>query len=305
VKTATRARYIAWAARGWLGADRSCPGCGSTRTRLLKRKHLVTALYGCDTCALMFRMPKTSPVTDHAFYQRDYEQRGTTDLPSADELEDLKRASFTSIGRNYADYIQVLQAVGVRPGQSVYDYGASWGYGSWQFAQAGYRVYSFEISRARARYAAHYLDCHVIDEPLGVPERVDCFFASHVLEHLAQPRTLWRIAARVLRPDGVVVLFMPNGEPRRELHDPVRYHQLWGQVHPLLLTGISVGAMAEQHGFETHAYSSPYELERIAARGPGRLDGDELLVVARRRVGSPVGWGSSVRKTLGEVDSTA
>ena len=25
VKTATRARYIAWAARGWLGADRSCP----------------------------------------------------------------------------------------------------------------------------------------------------------------------------------------------------------------------------------------------------------------------------------------
>ena len=151
VKTATRARYIAWAARGWLGADRSCPGCGSTRTRLLKRKHLVTALYGCDTCALMFRMPKTSPIEDRLFYQDDYEQGGTTDLPSMLELEELKRASFGPIGRNYSDYIHVLRAIGVRPGHTIYDYGASWGYGSWQFAQAGYRVYSFEIGRARAR----------------------------------------------------------------------------------------------------------------------------------------------------------
>jgi predicted SAM-dependent methyltransferase len=111
---------------------------------------------------------------------------------------------------------------------------------------------------------------------------VDCFFASHVLEHLAQPQTLWRLAADVLRLDGVVVLFMPNGEPGCEVRDPERYHQLWGRVHPLLLTRASVAAMASRCHFDALAYSSPFDLERIAARGPGLLDGDELLVVARR-----------------------
>ncbi len=281
MNTSTKARYIAWAARGWLGADRSCPGCASSRTRLLKRKHLVTALFGCDTCGLMFRMPKSSQAEDQSFYQQEYRQGGTTDLPDPAELEELQRLSFAPIGRDYSGYIDVLRAVGTPSGATLYDYGASWGYGSWQFAQAGYRVYSYELSQPRARFAEQYLGCHVVGAPEAVSERVDCFFASHVLEHLAQPEALWQLAADVVRPDGVVVLFMPNGEPGCERRDPERYHRLWGRVHPLLLTSASVAAMAARHDFDALAYSSPFDLERIAARNPGMLDGDELLVVAR------------------------
>ncbi|HEY2595666.1 MAG TPA: methyltransferase domain-containing protein [Chloroflexota bacterium] len=283
MNTSTKARYIAWAARGWLGADRSCPACGSPRTRLLKRKHLVTALFRCDTCGLMFRMPKGSQLEDQSFYQREYQQGGTTDLPDPSELVELQRLSFAPIGRDYSGYIEVLRALGVPPGATVYDYGASWGYGSWQFAQAGYRVYSYELSQPRARFAEQYLGCQVVADPRAIPERVDCFFASHVLEHLAQPGALWQLAAETVRPDGVVVLFMPNGEPGCEVRDPERYHQLWGRVHPLLLTSASVAAMAAPHCFDTLAYSSPFDLERVAARCPGLLDGDELLVVARPR----------------------
>jgi 2-polyprenyl-3-methyl-5-hydroxy-6-metoxy-1,4-benzoquinol methylase len=284
MKTSTNARYIAWAVRGWLSADRSCPGCGSARTRLLKRKHLVTALYGCATCGLMFRMPKSSAMEDESFYQHDYEQGGTTRLPDAQTLEELKCSSFAPLGLDYSGYITVLGAAGIRPGHTVYDYGASWGYGSWQFARAGYDVYSYEISRPRARYAEQCLKCQVVEEPEALPREVDCFFASHVLEHLAQPATLWRIAAQVLRPAGVAVLFMPNGEPCRERRDPERYHQLWGRVHPLLLTSASVTSMAARHGFDVLTYSSPYDVEQIAARESGRLDGDELLVIARRHL---------------------
>jgi 2-polyprenyl-3-methyl-5-hydroxy-6-metoxy-1,4-benzoquinol methylase len=251
---------------------------------LLKRKHVVTALFGCDTCGLMFRMPKSSPVEDQSFYQQEYRQGGTTDLPDPAELEDLKRLSFAPIGRDYTGYIDVLRAVGIQPGATVYDYGASWGYGSWQFAQAGYRVYSYELSRPRARFAEQHLACAMLAEPETVPERVDCFFASHVLEHLGQPQTLWQLAAKLLRPGGAVVLFMPNGEPGCERRDPERYHQLWGRVHPLLLTSASVAAMAARQHFDALAYSSPFDLDRVAARCPGLLDGDELLVVARPRI---------------------
>jgi 2-polyprenyl-3-methyl-5-hydroxy-6-metoxy-1,4-benzoquinol methylase len=283
MNTSTKARYLAWAARGWLSADRSCPGCGSTRTRLLKRKHVVTALFGCDTCGLMFRMPKGSLAEDITFYEHEYQQGGTTDMPTAAELEELKRVSFVPIGRDYSGYIAVLRAVGLQPGDVVYDYGASWGYGSWQFAQAGYQVYSYELSRSRARYAEQHLECRVVYKPEDVPEPVDCFFSSHVLEHLDQPRTLWKLAADVVRPSGVVVLFMPNGEPCRERDDPDGYHQLWGRVHPLLLTGASVASMAARHAFDVLAYSSPYDFEGIATRRPGTLDGGELLIVGRRR----------------------
>lgn len=282
MNTSTKARYLAWAARCWLSADRSCPGCESTRTRLLKRKHVVTALYGCDTCGLMFRMPKSSQLEDASFYQDEYEQGGTTDMPTPAALEELKRLSFAPIGRDYSGYIGVLRAIGLQPGDVVYDYGASWGYGSWQFAQAGYQVYSYEISRSRTRYAEQHLGCHVILEPENVPERVDCFFAAHVLEHLAQPQTLWRLAAKIVRSSGAVVLFVPNGEPCREREDPDGYHKLWGRVHPLLLTGASVASMAARYGFDVLAYSTPYDLERLAARIPGVLDGGELLIVARR-----------------------
>ncbi|MBV9597850.1 MAG: hypothetical protein JOZ87_13395 [Chloroflexi bacterium] len=247
---------------------------------------MVTALFGCDACELMFRMPKSSQVEDRAFYERAYQQGPTTDMPDPDELEALKRQSFAPIRRDYTGYIEVLRTLGIGAGDRVYDYGASWGYGSWQFAQAGYQVYSYEISRIRARYAEQHLGCQMLAEPEAVPERVHCFFASHVLEHLAQPQTLWRIAVDVVRREGAVVLFMPNGEPGCELRDPERYHQLWGRVHPLLLTSSAVAAMAARHGFETLAYSSPYDLDAIAARRPGRLDGDELMVVARRRKGN-------------------
>jgi SAM-dependent methyltransferase len=231
----------------------------------------------------MFRVPKSTPVEDLAFYQRGYEQEDTTDLPDADRLERLKQNWFADIDKDYHMCVDILKALGVRPPSIVYDYGSSWGYGSWQFSQAGYRVYSYEIGRARARYAAENLGCQMLAEPEAVPERVDCLFASHVLEHLAAPEVLWSLATRVLRPDGIVVLFMPNGEPCREELDPWSFHRLWGRVHPLLLTYAAVRAMAGRHGFTGHGYTSPYDLCQIASAAEGVLTGDELLVVARRQ----------------------
>jgi SAM-dependent methyltransferase len=263
-----------------------CPACQSRRTRLLKRKHVVTALYRCDKCELMFRVPKNSPVEDQAFYQDAYEQQSTTELPDLPTLQRLKQGAFLEMGKHYGTYIQILEAVRVPRGATVYDYGASWGYGSWQFAQAGYRVYSYEISRARARYAEEYLGCHMVPQPTEVPDHVDCLFACHVLEHLATPEILWEVAAQVLKPDGVVILSVPNGEPCREQSDPRGFHQLWGRVHPLLLTYRAVEAMAARHGFTALGYSSPLEPEHIARGTGGQLEGAELLVVARQ-VGAP------------------
>ncbi len=273
-------KYLFWAARHMPRADRGCPACGSHSTTLLKRKYLVTALRRCEQCCLMFRIPKSTDEENNHFYQEDYCQGFTVDCPHPMVLEELKRDGFRHTEKDYSLYIEILKAVGLLPGHSVFDFGSSWGYGSWQLTQAGFLVYSYEVSHPRARYSAEHLGCDV-RPPDGLPEKVDCLFSAHVIEHLVNPRALWEIARNVVKPGGVVILFTPNGEPSLAATTKT-YHQLWGQVHPLLLTAESLRIMAADYGFQATAHSAPYDLGRISSGIAGYLTGDELLLVARQ-----------------------
>jgi Methyltransferase domain len=270
-------RYLLWAGAHFIGADTSCPACGEARTTLLKRKYGVTALYRCPSCEVMFRVPKPDPEKEAKFYQRDYAQGFTTDCPAAEELAKLKDSSFAGTEKDYSTYLAVLRALELEPGSSIFDFGCSWGYGSWQLRQAGFRVYSSELSVPRARYAEEKLECKLCP-PDELPEKVDCFFSAHVIEHLTNPRMLWDVARSVIKPGGKIVTFLPNGDPSLERLNP-NYHQLWGQVHPLLLSPLALKRMGESYGFSVRCYTSPYDMQGIAEEAPGTHSGDELLVV--------------------------
>jgi SAM-dependent methyltransferase len=260
--------YLVWAAAHWPGAETSCPACKSGRTTSIKRKYTVTALYECGDCGLRFRVPKSSPGRLEAFYQAAYKEGATTHLPDDEELEAMKSNGFVNMESCYSGIVDILHTVDTGP--VVYEFGSSWGYGSWVLRQAGFEVYSYEISRARSSYASEKLGCHMLSDPVEVPRRVDCFLSVHVIEHLADPCYLWKIAKDVLKPDGLVVLFMPNGDPARESSDG--YHQLWGHAHPLFLTAPALQWQARQYGFEGMAFTNPYFSRE--------LTGIELLFVA-------------------------
>lgn len=277
-----KVEYFLWAARNCIGANLSCPACGSGTTTLLKRKSFVTSLYRCEACYLLFRIPKSNVIENEKFYQKKYRQGFTTDRPDDAELEDMKQKSFIGTEKDYTSYISVLRSVGIQPGHVLFDFGASWGYGSWQFIQAGYRVYSYELSKPRSSYAEEKLGCHMVPDLEHFPEKADCFFSAHVIEHMSNPLALWETVQKVLKPDGVVILITPNGEPSRECLLGNHYHQLWGRVHPILLTVDSLTFMARRFGFVGLGYSSPYEFSKITTFVPGQLEGDELLFVARQ-----------------------
>ncbi len=279
--TLRKFRYLLWAASRWPLADTVCPACSSQRTVPLKRKALVTGLYGCKDCHLMFRVPKNTTQENRAFYQEEYEEGFTTDCPSENDLSDLMAKSFKGTEKDYSEYIEVVRAAGIKSGQVLLDYGCSWGYGSWQFTRAGFNVYSYEISQPRALYAASRLASRMLAEPEQIPEKADCFFSAHVIEHLPNPRILWDKVTKVLKPDGLIVLLMPNGESSLE-KTKEDYHSLWGQVHPLLLSAAALSAMARKYGFQGSAHSRPFDFSKIASQEPGELGGDELLFIARR-----------------------
>lgn len=280
-----KVRYFLWALLHMAGRDLSCPSCGSTHTRLIRRKALITSLWECNTCGLRFRVPKESTETAIRFYQTRYRQGFTTDCPSSDEeLERLLTTRFRGSPKDYTPYIEVLRAVGLRPGDFVLDFGCSWGYGSWQLREAGFEVYSSEVSRPRAEYATTKLQCQVVGNLSEIPERVKCFFSAHVIEHLPNPNIMWKAVNQVIDPKGIVVCFTPNGEPCLErIYGSRRYHQLWGKVHPLLLTRQALKEMAKRYGFVPHVFSSPYSVEKVSLlQEEDDLDGAELALIALR-----------------------
>jgi cyclopropane fatty-acyl-phospholipid synthase-like methyltransferase len=196
------------------------------------------------------------------FYQEAYVQGFTTDMPAADELCQLKEKRFAGTERDYSTYLRIMREAGVGRSSSVLDFGCSWGYGAWQLAaRAGYDVYAYEVSKPRAEYAAQQLECRMLSDPGEVT--VACLFSAHVIEHLPNPSSLWRLASKIVSPRGKVVLFTPDGDDT----DNPNYHQLWGLVHPCLLTTRWMDWSAHKFGFRGSRYpSSKGELAYVAEK---------------------------------------
>lgn len=250
-------------ARVWDQERRLCPNCGCPRTEIVKRKYLVTALARCMGCRILFRTPTDAPELNGAFYQSAYESGFTTDRPSEEDLERYRQTRFQGTPKDFSLWISVLRALGVDPGARVLDYGASWGYGTWQLAEAGYETVGYEVSRPRARYAREKMNVAVHDDLSAVQGRFDAVFSCHVLEHVPQPSAVIAWARGVLRPGGVFVAVTPNGSRGWMEASPRQYHRCWGQVHPFYLNDDFYGTTLG--GSPKLLTSPPYDLAAIGA----------------------------------------
>ena len=213
----------------------SCPSCGSRRSILVNRKYVVTSLRRCMTCRLLFRIPTSNESENKAFYQWNYQQGFTTEMPTLQELRQLKNTKFRGTEKDYKDYINVLKYLKVKPGSKLLDFGCSWGYGSWQFQRAGYSVQSYEISRPRCKYAKNNMEVDATWDIKKLKRNFDVFFSAHVLEHVPSVRDVLALAEKVLKPGGLFIAFTPNGSEAYKKTHPWHWQRSWGLVHPNLI----------------------------------------------------------------------
>jgi 2-polyprenyl-3-methyl-5-hydroxy-6-metoxy-1,4-benzoquinol methylase len=148
----------------------------------------------------LFRTPTTSSKENASFYQEEYTQGFTTDCPSDDVLSKYLERSFVGGEKDYSNYIDILFAAGGKKGDRLFDFGCSWGYGSWQFKQRGFDVESFEISVPRANYAKSKLGVKVHSSLSDVQGQFDIFFSSHVLEHVPSVNDAIEFGMNLLKP---------------------------------------------------------------------------------------------------------
>lgn len=280
-----RIQYFLWSARHALHRSRHlCPGCSGATSTVVDRKWGVTALRECDQCFLLFRTPTTSTAENRRFYEYAYQQGFTTELPTTPVLQELKRTLFKGTEKDYSAILNLLAAVGLRPGNRIFDFGCSWGFGSWQLRQAGYEVASYEISAQRARYGVENLGVRLCDVSAEAAGTYDVFFSAHVIEHVPNPRELFENGMRLLKPGGLFVGLTPNGTAAFREADPGSWSKMWGQVHPQLITERWINHVAADRDWiatATPATSNILEAWKRRQGVTGQLVGPELLFVIR------------------------
>ena len=261
----------------------SCPCCGGTSFQIADRK-FPFLLFSCNRCAILTRYPSETPTEIEAFYQKEYIQKGlTTDLPGDDELAELQSSGFKGSEMDGSAFIAMFEALGLGAGARIFDYGANWGYMTYQFAKHGYEASAFEISEPRAAFGRK-LDIEIATHVDHPPASVDLVFSSHVLEHVQNPLAVLRAQLDLVKPGGFVLCITPNGSEARRVADSEGFHRHWGRVHPVLLSEKFVDANFQDRASFVVSSRDAVAVAKWDRNSPakGDVSKGELLIILKK-----------------------
>lgn len=270
----------------------NCPSCKSNKNLIVDKKYFITSLKRCENCMLLYRSPNTTIEENKHFYQEEYTQGFTTDCPNNDELNELISNNFKNTEKDYSKIIEILNILNLKFNtnfSSLFDYGCSWGYGSYQLKKI-FNVKSYEISVPRAKYARDKLGVNIINESeldslKNDDKKFDFFFMSHVLEHVPNPSEILDLGLKLVRKGGYIVSFTPNGSMEHKKKNS-NWSKLWGMVHLNF-----IDEKFYEKFFNNNIYyigSSKYNLKNIQNFTKNNqnyiddLSGDELMIIVKK-----------------------
>ena len=147
------------------------------------------------------------------------------------QVESLKYDTEIDVNADSAHAKVVAMVESLRAGGRVLELGCSTGYMSRVFRERGCRVVGVEIDPAAAARAGAACERVIVGDLDRIDlaaeagdDRFDVVVAADVLEHLKDPVSVLRAAARLLKPEGWLVASIPN-----IAHGSVRLGLLGGQ----------------------------------------------------------------------------
>ena len=215
----------------------SCPICetkGAARLFLTRdRIHNlpgVFAIYRCANCRALFIHPRLSDAELSGYYPEDYGRFRLSKSLNKKHYRGWRRfvlehyygyptrdgRGSSSLKRVAAWLLALFTAKGVLPYRGegkILDVGCGGGSYLYRLKQWGWQTYGVEPSETGAQQAQS-LGLDVTQRSLTDAQFPDAFFdvvrLSNVLEHLSDPKTIFREIARILKPDGAVYITVPN-----------------------------------------------------------------------------------------------
>jgi len=160
----------------------------------------------CDECSFDVTTPQPQAEEMDAYYPSGYYGAG----------EDRRFPHFVETLQNalYTLRVREIEAVANNGPGRVLDVGCGRGVLLEEFRRRGWEIHGTELSEQAASYARQTLKIPVeigTLETLHFPaNQFDAITLWHVLEHVANPRTVLAQINRILKPDGVLLVAVPN-----------------------------------------------------------------------------------------------
>jgi SAM-dependent methyltransferase len=227
-------------------AAANCILCDSSERSLLFRQD-DWSIYRCDGCGLGLLDPRPDPDELNALYRSDYFETnynrglrlGSPEMKRRLSQETHRTSFFKRDGRR----------------GRLLDIGCGMGYFLLACREAGYEVEGMDISADSAAYVQDELKIPVavgtiegVDYP---PESFDVITMWHFLEHTRRPDQYIERTRRWLKPEGVLVVDVPNyqGTDARKTWDRWKGWQL--PFHLYHFTPETLQRLLAEQGFRT------------------------------------------------------
>ncbi len=175
---------------------------------LLERPNILTTLVQCDNCGLIYQNPRPSAVEMDQHYPDEYEpyenlgeSKKTWLLRKAIEYGLAKRAKFVTKHRKTGRLLDV----GCATGEFL----------SAMRLQEDWELYGVEPNARVASIASHNTGANVfigtLEQAQFAKDYFDVVTMWDVLEHVYNPQKTLDEIFRILKPDGLLIIRVPNG----------------------------------------------------------------------------------------------
>jgi SAM-dependent methyltransferase/GT2 family glycosyltransferase len=283
-----------------------CPLCSSVESTLVFRSpnvHMAVfrdifaeRVVLCASCGFVYTNPRLSARNLEKYYSRNYRLEGL-EVPKT--LEEFLGLRYREIWFSKERDLQLVLAQ--KSSGRLLDIGCASGTLLWLAKEKGFQVSGVEVGKESVAFARNVLGLDVFCGQLSGARfpaaSFDVVTMFHSLEHVPEPLPVVREIARILAPDGVFIVVVPNFAAWSSEHDGAHWKWLQPQNHYSHFTPQTLARLAGRAGFyvEISSEEGRYGEAGIqAAFPPGQipqiysgLKGSELILIARKQLLQP------------------
>ncbi|MGE3274302.1 MAG: class I SAM-dependent methyltransferase [Vicinamibacterales bacterium] len=221
---------------------RACPSCGSDASREEMAKDHLT-IVRCTACDMVY----VSPVFDEDHYREMY---GSTDYQTI--MRDLGESSHEyRVTRFGEERVATMARFVEGTAPSYLDVGCSTGFVVEAAQARGWRACGIDLNTSAVAFGRQRgldLRTAALEDAGFEPASFDAISLFDVLEHLVHPGATLERCLGLLRPGGIVYLYVPNFDSASRLLMGSGAHFIWPTHHLNYYTPVTLAAFLERHG---------------------------------------------------------
>jgi 2-polyprenyl-3-methyl-5-hydroxy-6-metoxy-1,4-benzoquinol methylase len=223
---------------------RACPTCGSAEARLeLEKDHM--RLVRCEACDLVY----VSPTFDEAHYKSVYASTEYQDI-----VRDLGIKSHEyRVARFGAERVALMARYLAVERPRYLDVGCSTGFVVEAARDTGWDATGIDLNPSAIEFGrTRGLDLQTValEDAAFTGGSFDAVSLFDVLEHLLEPVRTLRACTRLLKPGGILFLYVPNYDSASRLLMGSHAHFIWPTHHLNYYTPSTIRDLMAREGFD-------------------------------------------------------